>query len=592
MWMHSEQLSSCRVPALFWACALFFIGTFYACSQSVKATLQPQRIVEGQSAVLTLEFENLNPGGSLQLPNMQGLTVQTGGRSQGTEILNGRQTVKYSYQFFVSADRPGEYTIPAFRFQVGNDVFATESRILTVAGQRTDTEIDPANPPAAFLRLETPKASVYLGEVFPVRIVLYFQSARDLQMAPFESDGFTFGADTKPTQLKDRVNGVSYNTLVMERSAKAIRTGELSLGPAECQLQIGTLIPANRRSRSIFGGFDNYSYSPAKLASNELKISVLPLPSENVPNSFNGAIGTFRMVTDITPRELIVGDPITLQVKIGGTGGIESIELPNQAGWEEFKQYPANSTVKMSDEMGLQGIKKFEKVLIVQSANIDEFPRFEFAYFDPDKKSYVTLVQESIALKVNTTADEFPEPAPIVSADGTKDQRLDDIVHIKPRMGDPPSATAGLFVLTPVGIGLNAVPFVLWIAAAIYRRRSEFLASNPEIAQRREKENAIQHNLNLLAKLAANGNGDEFMVTLFRVLQDRISLRLSVPSSGITEDIVDERLKDSVDAEVCSDLHALFAACHQYRYARDESFHDFESLREQLLRVMEGLKNV
>ena len=552
--------------------------------QAVTASLQPAWITVGQSAVLTLSFENLNPGGGLRLPEIAGLTLRSGGHSQQTLITNGERTVRHSYQFFVFADAPGEYAIPGFSFQVGNEVVNTDPQKLTV----TDGAADPAAPQAAFLRLEAPKSQVYIGEVFPIRITLYYQAARNPQMPTLEAKGFELGQmiDSEPPQ--ETIQGVRYRRYVIERTAKALTTGQLKIGPLECRLEIGTLDPTKRR-RTFFGPSEVYVYSPATLTSNELGIEVLPLPTDNVPESFNGAVGTFRMVVDVTPRELAVGDPLTLQVKIGGSGSIGSVALPAQKGWDSFRLYPAKEELNLSDQLGLQGIKEFEQVLIVQSEDVTEFPRFEFSFFDPGLKKYVTLAQESVALEVKGGGDAFPEPAPIVSADAARDQRRDDIVHIKPRMAVV-STAGGAFMLSPVGIGLTSIPLGLWIAAAVRRKRLEFLASNPELAKRRDQQAALGRNVELLEKHAAAGEGDEFMAILFRALQDGIGLRLGVPSSGITEDIVDERLSGEVPPDVCESIHALFTACHEYRYAPERSVEDLEALRARLREVLDRLE--
>ena len=176
----------------------------------------------------------------------------------------------------------------------------------------------PANPDAtltnlAFLRLIVPKTEVYLGEPFPVEIQLYFQNVQDVRMPVLRAEGFSLGQAVKPTQTRTQVGNAVYNLAIFKMSATAAKTGTLTLGPVECNLTV--LIPVNTgRQIDRFGFFgNNMQAHPTTLLSEPQTMRVSPLPTKNVPDSFNGAVGQFSLSVSAGPTNVAVGDPITLQ---------------------------------------------------------------------------------------------------------------------------------------------------------------------------------------------------------------------------------------------------------------------------------------
>ena len=135
---------------------------------------------------------------------------------------------------------------------------------------------------------------------------------------------------------------------------------------------------------------------PTTLFSEPQTIRVLPLPTQNVPESFGGAVGEFSLKVNAGPTNVAVGDPLTLKVQITGRGRLEAVTLPPQPQWREFKAYPPSRNVESKDPLGLSGTATFEQVLIPQNHEIKFLPPLEFSYFDPNQKSYRTLTGGAI----------------------------------------------------------------------------------------------------------------------------------------------------------------------------------------------------
>jgi hypothetical protein len=324
-------------------------------------------------------------------------------------------------------------------------------------------------------------------------------------------------------------------------------------------------------------------------------LTVLPLPKENMPANFNGAVGSFSMTLSAGPTNVAAGDPVTVRIQISGRGAFDSLALPEQAAWRDFKTYPPTTKVEVTDALGLQGTKTFEQVVVPQSADIKTLPAISFSFFDPDQKSYRTLTQPPVALLVRPGGSA---PAPtVVTANSRVGQDnpppTQDIVHIKPRLGtlaelSPPLVLQGWF------LALQAVPVLAWLSVVIWRRRVNQLANNPRLRRRRQVAQVVRQGLGELRQHAAEKKSDDFFATLFRLLQEQLGERLDLPASAITEAVIEEHLRPrGVPEAALTTLHELFQTCNLARYAPIKSSQELAAIIpkfETTLRDLQGVK--
>lgn len=559
---------------------------------SLRAELDRSTIALGQSATLSLVFEGAAPDQHPSLPQISNLMIRPAGQSSQYQFVNGSQSVSYTFTYQLIPRQEGQYVIPPVEVVVGRERLSSRQVILKVLPQGS-TGAGPASDERAKLELETSKDQVYVGELFPVTLRLYFQQARNTHMPQLEANGFVFGESPEPDQQRVSINGVPYNLITFTRWAKAVKTGELNLGPATCDTELA--VSQRRRSRSVFDPFfsDPFDYRRIQLPSNTIKMKVLPLPQDNVPDSFNGAIGDFKMMVDVQPKAVAVGDPFTVNIKIGGTGAIDSIELPTQRNWREFETYPPTSKVEYSDNLGMKGIKSFEQVLIPKNAEIKEVPPFVFSYFDPDKAQYVTLKQEAIPVKVTPSDTVQLQPTLIsTNQDTQRPKRVRDIIHIKTRPGtlaqiSPPLIQRPWFVL------IQCTPVALWLMALFRRKYKERLQNNPRLVRQREVEKLEREGLAELRRLSAERQSDEFIAQVFRLLQERIGERLDLPASAITEEVLDDKLKSrGTSEETLARLHQLFQLCDQARFAPLETEQAFSEVLPEVEIALQELKQL
>jgi hypothetical protein len=341
---------------------------------------------------------------------------------------------------------------------------------------------------------------------------------------------------------------------------------------------------AQQDPNDVFGFFNRYQRRDINLASDTVKIKVLPLPATNMPPDFSGAIGQFNWTVSASPLNVNAGDPITLKVLVTGRGNLDNLKLPD-LNWPDFKSYQPNSSISSDDPLGMQGTKSFEQVVVPQSASVHEIPPITLSYFDPEKKSYRQLTHSAIPIKVSAGA-AGTQPV-VVAAKGAENQPEEprertDIVHIKPAPGAM-AAWAPPLIQQPWFLALQALPLLSFIGFTVWRKKQDALANDPRLRRKIEVRATIQKGLHELRQLAAANDSDAFYGLLFRLLQEQLGERLDLPSSAITEAVLDDLVpRREATPETMEHLRRLFQICNQARYAPNRTHQELLALTAEL----------
>ena len=379
-------------------------------------------------------------------------------------------------------------------------------------------------------------------------------------------------AERQPAAPTHRV----YTVIPVSVALTAVKTGTLSIGPFSANVLI--VVAGENGQWGPFGSFFGGQQKQVSLATDPVSITSLPLPAVNVPPTFNGAVGDFRMSASAGPTNVAVGDPVTLRVQISGRGSLDSVALPSQTNWNDFKLFTPTSKTETSDDLGDEGSKTFEQIVTPQNANIHELPPISFSFFNPDDGNYHTLTQPATPLFVTAVG---ATPLPTVA--GTKPenqtpQQPQDIVPIRENFGALAQAGAPL-VTRPAFLAVQTVPVLAFVSLLVWRRRADNLANNPRLRRQRAVEQLIAGGLEDLNKFAAENKSNEFFAMLFRLMQEELGERLNCPAISITEADVDERLVAlGAKPETINSLRELFQACNQARYAPVQTSQELSAL--------------
>lgn len=583
------------------AFALIVFFEFTACLRlhgegKFSVSIDRDTIVIGETATLTLSFEGGSPRGMPAIPQVPGLQMAGGSSSfNSSVIINGTTSTSQSYSITLVPERVGEFVIPSISADMdGQRVQSQPLKLKVVAS-------DPSAPPPefgeklAFIWLTLPKKEMYVGEVLVAELRLYVRGdvakIADAQIPPLGGEGFTSSKFVEGGNYKRRVGNMAFMVIPITAAVTPVKTGKLNLGPLNGSVVV--YLPGNRQRIDpfdLFGPAAEPRRVPLSLDAQE--ITVQPLPTENVPPGFNGAVGSFAMTFSAGPTNVAAGDPITVKVQLSGRGQLEALTLPEQPGWKDFKAYPATTKVDTTDKLGIEGTKFFEQVIVPQSSDIKQLPAFAFSFFDPAQKSYRTLTQPAVPILVRpggtvsapTVAtnlkqkEEPPPPRDIVQ----NKQRLGMLAQVRP-----------LLIEQPWFLGVQTIPFIAWLAAWMWRKRQDALANNPRLRRKQRVDGIVREGLGQLRQAAAANQSDVFFATLFRLLQEQLGERLNLPASAITEAVLDDELRPrKVSAATIEQLHETFWICNLARYAPIKSSQELSAIIPRFEALIKSIKEM
>lgn len=585
---------------LAWVCfciAVLALSTSAIKAASFQATLERNQVQAGETIVLTLTFEGGQPNELPHLPQIPNLRMESAGTSRNMSIINGRMSSSLTWSIEVTPLQPGDYTIPPFEVQVDGQKLSSPALKLQADRQANATP----GEAAALMRIVLPKTEAYAGEALAVELQVFvregianaesiLQYFENLGATPLKADGFSIIRTAPTGRRRAQAGQVQYVSTGVMTSMVPIRPGTLKLEAAPVELVIQ--IPSSRRRRDAFdpfGMFQPMEQRKMVLTAEPQAMQILPLPASKAQD-FSGGIGQFTLQMTATPTNVAAGDPVTLKIQIAGKGSLESLNLP-ALNWDGFKFYPPTSKVDFNDQLGIEGSRVFEQVVVPQTPDVRGVPSLNFTYFDPERKTFQTLTHPGIPLIVRP-ASSRNVAVPQTEA-GNEDQPPGrDIVHIKQRAGTLAQIAPPLLV-RPSFILLSLFPMGMWAAACLWRRRADYLRNNPQVRRQRHVERLVKDGLAELTSLAAKNEPQDFFATVFRLMQEQLGERLDLPAASITEAVLEEHLRPKgVPEATVNAAQEIFNLCNVARYAPVSGSQELSALIPKVKSTLEQLRTI
>jgi hypothetical protein len=562
---------------------------------SFTASLDRDTIAPGEQATLSLTFEG-GQSKNVPTPHVPGLQIVQIGTSQSVNFVNGAMSSTVTVTFSVTARQAAEFTIPALTADVNGQQLATAPLKLTVttASAPSADAVSSGNQ-VAFMKLILPQKKVYVGQMLTAQLQIYLrddvQNYGQPQFTGTPADGLTLGKSGGGGLSQIQIGNRVYSVLPISIVLTAVKSGTLTLGPFTANMVV-VLPSQNQGGDPILRMLNQGERKQVSLATEQISVESLPLPDQNKPANFTGAVGTFRMTATAGPTNVTVGDPITVRVQISGRGALDAVTLPPQDAWHAFKTYPPTSKLETSDPLGFQGTKTFEQIISPQNTVVHELPPLSFSFFNPDDGQYHTLTEPAVPLIVKA-AGATPMPALAANKNpAPESQTPQDILPIKENPGTLETTVTPL-VAQPEFLTLQTVPVIALLAAFIWRKRTDSLANNPRLRRQRAVAQLIASGMDDLKRFAAENRPEEFFATLFRLLQEQLGERLDCPAAAITENVIEEHpvLRGAAQATL-DGLRELFQLCNQARYAPVRGTSELNSVAAQFGKTIANLQEV
>ena len=382
---------------------------------TVQVGVEPRLIELGETATLSITFDGMSGGAPrVELPSIDG--VRTGGpmTSSSTSIVNGKTSSQVSLQWTLFPTRTGDIVLGPWDLDVDGKTLAFPRMVLAVkergAGGAGDAE-------ALFCRVGLPETAPYIGEDFPVDIEIWALPEINLDgnvriLGGLPESGFKTGGYSGLRPAREERGGRVYVVQRYRAMWRAMTTGTFELAPA---VRV-TVLRRNERRRGDFwdpfGMGDPFGMTgtAVDLASEPAQLTVRETPPEGRPADWSGGVGRYRFEAVARPREVRVGEPVTVTMTLSGDGDLETPRMPRYNDTPAYKAYEP----KLASEAGA-GAKVCDQVVIPRSEALMELPALEFSYFDPAAGAYRTATAGPFPLSVKPA--EGGSQALVVSAE-------------------------------------------------------------------------------------------------------------------------------------------------------------------------------
>lgn len=549
------------------------------------AELEPDQVASGESAILKLTFTDLGDVPAPTLPAITNVTVTYRGAGRQFSIINFSQSSSVIHQYSLQTKAPGTVLIPPITVEV--DGKKHSSRPLTL---RVGPGLDLSK--IGFLRITTPRTNVYVGETFPLEVRFYFQHPPEQQAPPsLNLEGFLKGRQQMDNLTPETINGAVHGVARWILAVTAIKPGEFDVGPAE--LQTAYRVGARR------GIFGNYEQRQLNFTSDPIKIRVQSPPTAGRPATFDGAVGRFRMEVAAAPTNVAAGDPVTVRVKVTGTGNFDGLRLPDLPANSGFQAYPGTNSFAADDgdPLGITGTKNFEMVLVPEQPGLQRLKWPVLSFWDPKERRYATEEPRPLMIQVRPGAATQAQPsggnavASGAAAPPTSTPSVGDLA-LKYEMGALLPLTSPM-VTRAWYWSLWALPlatYAAWGLGLWWRRRQR---EDPGATLRHRARQEVREAVAALAGHAQAGRAPEFYASLNTALQGQLALTLGGTSGSYTEEVIEGKLVPrGLSPEDAARLRGLFDQLVQARFSPQAASGELSSRAREADAILGALRSL
>lgn len=584
--------------------ALFVLMPFAAFSKEEVTfeTRTPMMVAVGET--FRVEF-NLNASpddNSFSPPEFKGFDVLAGPAiSQGSsvQINNGSmtRTKSYTITYVLVANEASNSSIGAAEVSVDDVIYRTKHLPIEIVaednslGQNTDGSQQSTGRQEQqgrigkddiLLRITTSRKSVYRGEPLRVAIKLYQRVVNVVNIDGVKYPSFNgfwsqeLNVGGEQQRERETLNGKIYESITLrEYLLYPQQAGTLTIDPAEMTVTAQVVVPGRQSSNIFFGGGPEVYNVNRKVASPKMIVNVKQLP-KGAPASFSGAVGSFKMETELPSDHLSTNSAATYTIKIEGRGNLTFIQAPKLNLPTSFEQYNVKTTESInSSPAGTSGYRKFEYPFIARAEGDYDIPSIEFTYFNPKTEQYITHSSKDMVINITPDADASSGESYIVSGRGMSKEDVkmlgQDIRFIKLDNARFKSKREP-FIFSNGYIAILTIIIITFIGAYIALRKRIKESKNSVLLRGKRANKVAVQRFHAAKKYMTEQNRRAFFEEMLRALWGYMSDKFNIPVANLTKDSVrDELQKRGVSADDLQRFSTIITSCDEAQYSPVET---------------------
>lgn len=523
-----------------------------------------------------------------KLENIENFTVYGSVRSQNISFTNGKRSAILTVSYTLAPKKTGKFIIPPAKIEYEKKTYSTEpvSIEVTEAAKINRTNVRSSSPDPESRRIDKDartdifvKASLNKKKAYVNEKLVYkfgFYTNADLVSNPqyYAPDFKGFWKDVStPKTRYESVGGTNYLVNEIETVLYPIESGKITVGPS--RLKIAFMDFSSRDSADdFFSLFINMGQRKEKiLETEEIAVDILPLPSENKPEDFSGAVGDFKMEASVDRTEALTNEPVTLTVRVTGNGNMKSVSEINFKAGEDFKVYDTVSSDISS------GSREFQILMVPLKPGEKTIEPVKLCFFNPDKKIYSYARTRPISIKVQGEPASGAENAQNALRGGSSVVKND--IHYNKQIKKTVSYYKGYLVQNTVFWTVFAAVFALFACLLLFFFYIAQKNRDPSVILKTEAEAISKKRIAAAEKEIAGDKSRDFYENLYQGLAFSITARTGMRAENASlSDIAPELEKSGLGAQPSKKAKEILDTINFYRFASVKP--DEKSMRDIL----------
>ncbi len=603
-------------------------SVYAAQTVSVNASVDKRLAQAGEEINLTITVSGAQ--GNIQaprLPSLKNTDVFYTGRASHFAFVNGESSSTVEFSYVLVAQREGEITLPPLEVYASGEKLRTDPILITISGKapkagynqqasapvaqpQRQQQAAPPMPPAQQQRQpdqeqELPptfrpedqnifvKAWVDKDTAFPNEQILLTYSLYtryDTRYEGFEEEASVSGfwIEEFPPEKDVERETVRFNGLRYVK-ADIKRVALFPTAPADYTIQPGVLkasIRQDAQNSSVFDEFFNDSFFSGGgffsrrenrlLKPPPIQIKVIPFPEEGKPDTFEGAVGNFRLSATVDKQKIKQNEPVTMTLVIEGEGNIETLNKPKVPEMKGVKIYDADTKSQLLQSVNvISGRKSFSTVFIPMEAGELKIPSLPFSYFNPQTRTYQTLTTPEFTVQVEKSEEAFKMPAALSQQEAFKKEVTvegKDVRFIDEKMPDPTERMAVDYTLKGL-LGLDAFLVLLLLIGFWRNIENQIYAKDSALKRRRFAKGEAMKGIAKIQKLVRSRDQDSTEACfeeIERTLTHYLADKWGVSQHGITREILQLKLENTLGEKdpLFQEIFGLYQLCDESKFAK------------------------
>ncbi len=590
---------------------LLFVLVFYTETIAQKFTATVDKSTVGLNEYFQVDFAfeegNVNELKSFIPPSFNGLVVISGpNESRSMRIINGQVSGSLTYSFVLKPTKIGKVEIGSAEVIYRGKTFKTQPIVVNVVKETKRKKVsssagisDEELKQNVFILAIPDKRRVLQGEQITVTYKLFTRlniASPQISKLP-KYKGF-WAEELESSQTinfkYEMYKGKRYKSAVIKKVALfPTRSGELTVTPFELKIPV---IVKKKRSMDIFDDFFNDSFFGRTKTidffakSNTIRIRVEPLPEENKPESFGGAVGVFDISATVDKQNVKVNESITLRVKVSGRGNIALLKVPEVKVPPGMEKYQPKITQSINRKNIVTGKKVAEYLIVPRIPGEKVIPPIEFSYFDLRKNKYETIKTPEFKINIEKGENDY---TPLVSGYSKEDVKLlsKDIRFIKTTFNL--QKKSDLKLLSNWFWFATIFPLIVLAGVIGFYRYQNKLAGDVSLLRFQKAEKKAKQKLKDAHEALQNGNKASYYELLYHALLGYLEDKLDISKAEFTKEKALNKLKQlGVSERIIKEINDVFEKCEIARFAPNaQSRESEEKLYDKTLGIIDELQS-